>query len=60
MFLSLGDDYILNVLHEVQLHEEVEAGDVMCPWDQIRLMIGPPNWEVPTMTPMILCHEIQM
>ena len=31
-FVRLRDDYILNVLHEVQLHEEVEAGHVLYPW----------------------------
>ena len=42
-FVSLRCDYILNILHEVQLHEEVEAGHVLYPWDWSHLQISPPN-----------------
>ena len=52
-FVSLRYEYILNVLHELQLHEEVEAGHVMYPWDQSHIWHGPPNREVTTMTPKI-------
>ena len=43
MFVSLRDDYILILLHEVQLHEEVEAVYVMYPWDWSYLQLFPPN-----------------
>ena len=52
-FVSLRDDYIHNVIHEVQLNEEVEAGNMPYPWDWSRLQPGPPNREVPTLTPRI-------
>ena len=53
MSVSLKGYYILNILHEVQLHEEVEAGNVMYPWDWIHIQIVPPNREVPTLMPSI-------
>ena len=52
-FVSLRYDYILNVLHEVQLHEEVREVHVLYPWDRIHLQIGPPNREFYTLTPRI-------
>ena len=52
-FVSLGDEYILNVLHEVQLHEEVEVGNVIYPWYQSHLQLGSPNRGVSTLTPRI-------
>ena len=53
IFVSLRDDYILNVLHEIKLHEEVEAAHVVYTWDRIHLQPGPTNREVPTLTPSI-------
>ena len=47
------DDYILNVIHELQLHEKVEAVFVLYPWDWSHLQLVPPNREVPTLTPRI-------
>ena len=42
-FVSIRYDYILNVLHEVQLHEEFEAGHVLYHWYWSHLQLGPPN-----------------
>ena len=53
MFVSLRYYYILNVLHEIQLHEEVKAGHVMYPWVWSHLQIDPPNSEVTTLAPRI-------
>ena len=52
-FVSLRYDYILNIIHKVKLHEEVKAGHVLYPWDRSHLQLGPPNREVPTLTPSI-------
>ena len=53
MFISLKDEYLVNLLHEVQLREEVEAGHVLYPWYWNHLQLGPPNSEVPTLNPRI-------
>ena len=53
MFVSHGDDYILNIIYEVQIHEEVEAGHVLYTWVWSHFQPGPPNREVPTLTPRI-------
>ena len=53
MFVILRYEYTLNVLNEVQLHEEVEVGHVLYSWDKSHLQLGPPNREVPTLTPSI-------
>ena len=42
-----------SLIHEVQLHEEFEVGNVLYPWVWSHLQIGPPNREVPTPTPRI-------
>ena len=52
-FVSIRDDYILNVFHEVRIHREVEAGRVIYPWDRFHFQIGPPNREVCTLAPSI-------
>ena len=52
-FVSLRDNYILNVLHKLKLHEEVKAVHVLYTWDRSHLQIAPPNREVPTLTPRI-------
>ena len=43
MFVIISYNYILNLIHGVQLHEEIEAGHVLYPWVWIHLQIGPPN-----------------
>ena len=53
MFVSLRDEYILNVLHEVKLHKEIFSVHVIYPWVWSNLQIGPPNREVPTLIPRI-------
>ena len=53
MFFIIRYEYILNILHQVQLHEEVEAGHVLYPWDRSHIQLVPPNRELPTLTPMI-------
>ena len=53
MFVSLRDDYILNLLRELQLHEEVKAVHVLYPWYRSHIQFAPHNSEVPTLTPRI-------
>ena len=43
MFVSLRYEYILNVIHEVQLHGEVKAGHVLYPGVCSHPQLGPPN-----------------
>ena len=53
MFVSLREYYILDVIHEVQLHEEVKAGHVLYHWVWSHIKLVHPNREVPTLTPRI-------
>ena len=52
-FVSLRYDHILNALHELQVHEEVESEHVLYHWYQSRLQLGTHNRKVPTLIPSI-------
>ena len=46
-FVSLKDDYTFNVLHEVQLHEEVDAGHVLYPGIGVIFILALPTGKFP-------------